>query len=99
MLFPKYDHIGGPEAASQALMKHLRLITKDKRYVLHSLRHNMKDRFMLAEVPERDEHRILGHSQGGTGDSVYGGTEARLRATYKSMEKAFAVDRALEKAV
>ncbi|MGX0975211.1 integrase [Roseovarius sp. MBR-51] len=88
MLFPKYDHTGGPEAVSQALMKHLRVITKDKRHVLHSLRHNMKDWFLLAKVPERDEHRILGHSQGGIGDSVYGGSEARLKATHESMERA-----------
>lgn len=85
---PSNDHTGGPEAVSQALIKHLRVITKDKRHVLHSLRHNMKDWFLLAKVPERDEHRILGHSQGGVGDSVYGGREARLRATYGSMERA-----------
>ena len=90
MLFPQYDREGGPDAASQALMKHLRTITKDKRHVLHSLRHNMKDWFLPAKVPERDEHRILGHSQGGIGDSVYGGTEARLRATYESMQRALA---------
>lgn len=88
MLFPQYDHAGGPEAASQALMKHLRVITKDRRHVLHSLRHNVKDWCMLAKVPERDEHRILGHSQGGVGDSVYGGREARLEATYGSMVRA-----------
>jgi len=88
MLFPQYDREGGPDAVSQALMKHLRVITKDKRHVLHSLRHNMKDWFLLAKVPERDEHRILGHSQGGIGDSVYGGSEARLKATHESMQRA-----------
>lgn len=69
-------------------MKHLGLITENQLHVLHSLRHNMKDWFLLAKVPERDEHRILGHSQGGVGDSVYGGREARLRAIYGSMERA-----------
>jgi integrase len=88
MLFPRYGRTGGPDAVSQALLKHLRTITEDKRHVLHSMRHNLKDWCMLAKVPERDEHRILGHSQGGLGDSVYGGREARLEATYGSMLKA-----------
>lgn len=49
-----------------------------KRHVAYSLRHNMKDLLVTAGVPQRDEHRILGHSLGGVGDRVYGGGEARL---------------------
>lgn len=88
MLFSRYAHEGGYEAVSQALMKHLREITKDKRHVLHSLRHNMKDWLDLAKAPERVANRILGHSQGGVGDRVYGGDEAKLRAASEVMEKA-----------
>jgi integrase len=90
MLFPRYAHEGGPDAVSQALMKHLRKFTKDKRHVAYSLRHNMKDLLVTAGVPQRDEHRILGHSLGGVGDRVYGGGEARLKAATEAMQRAVA---------
>lgn len=88
MLFARYAHEGGYEAVSQALMKHLRQVTKNKRHVLHSLRHNMKDWLILAGVPERVEHRLLGHSMGGEGDRVYGGDEAKLKTATEAMRKA-----------
>lgn len=88
MLFPQYAYEGGPDAVSQALMKHLRKFTKDKRHVVYSLRHNMKDYLVTAGVPERDEHRILGHSLGGIGDRVYGGDDAKLKAATEAMHRA-----------
>lgn len=91
MLFPRYAHEGGPDAASQALMKHLRRFTKNKRHVVYSLRHNMKDLLVSAGVPERDEHRILGHSQDGVGNRVYGGDEAKLKAATEAMKRAHAL--------
>jgi len=91
MLFPRYSYEGGPDAVSQALMKHLRKFTKDKRYVVYSLRHNMKDLLVTAGVPERDEHRILGHSLGGVGNRVYGGDEAKLKAATEAMQAAIAL--------
>jgi integrase len=91
MLFPRYAHEGGPDAASQALMKHLRKETTNRRHVVYSLRHNMKDYLVSAGVPERDEHRILGHSLGGVGNRVYGGDEAKLKAATEAMERAFAL--------
>lgn len=91
MLFPRYAREGGYEGVSQALMKHLREVTPDKRHVLHSLRHNMKDWLVLAGVPERIEHRILGHSLGGEGDRVYGGDDAKLQAASEAMQKAIAL--------
>ncbi|WP_375699300.1 tyrosine-type recombinase/integrase [Pseudophaeobacter sp. TrK17] len=91
MLFPRYAYEGGPDAVSQALMKHLRKFTTNKRHVVYSLRHNMKDLLVSAGVPERDEHRILGHSLGGVGNRVYGGDEAKLRAATEAMEKAHAL--------
>ena len=90
MLFPKYAHQGGPDAASAALMKHLRTITKDKRHVVYSLRHNMKDLLVLAGTSERVENRIMGHTVGGLGDRVYGGNDAKLKVAYEAMEKALA---------
>lgn len=88
MLFPRYAREAGPDAVSQALMKHLRAITKDPRHVVYSLRHNMKDLLVAAGVPQRDENRILGHALGGLGDRVYGGEEARLKSAYEAMERA-----------
>lgn len=87
MLFPKYAREAGPDAVSQALMKHLRTITKNPRHVVYSLRHNMKDRLVAAGVDQRDENRILGHALGGLGDRVYVGSEARLKAAYEAMER------------
>jgi len=46
---------------------------------------------MSAGVPERDEHRILGHSLEGVGNRVFGGGEAKLRASTTAMEKALEV--------
>jgi integrase len=82
MLFPRYAHEAGPDAVSQALMKHLRKFTQNPRHVVYSLRHNMKDRLVTAGVDQREENRILGHSLGGVRDRVYGGGEARLKAAY-----------------
>lgn len=91
MLFARYARENGPDAVSQALMKHLRAVTDDTRHVVYSLRHNMKDRLVTAGVDHRDENRILGHSLGGVGDRVYGGGEARLKAAFEAMQKAHAV--------
>ncbi|WP_299558428.1 tyrosine-type recombinase/integrase [uncultured Sulfitobacter sp.] len=88
MLFPRYAREAGPDAVSQALMKHRRAITKYSRHVVYSLRHNMKDLLVAAGVPQRDENRILGHTLGGLGDRVYGGEKARLKAAYEAMERA-----------
>ncbi len=88
LLFPKYGYAGGPDAASAALMKHLRTVTKDKRHVVYSLRHNMKDKLVLAGTSERVENRIMGHTVGGLGDRVYGGDDAKLKVAYEAMQKA-----------
>ena len=91
MLFPSYGRQGGPVAASNVLMDHLRKVSGNPRHVVHSLRHNMKDRLIEAEVPYFDQNLILGHALGGVGDRVYGGTPAKLRATTKAMKKALGV--------
>lgn len=96
MLFPRYGREGGPDAASQALMKHVRRVTSNERHVVYSLRHNMKDWLRLAEVAALDQNLILGHSLGGVGDRVYGGTPAKLRITSLAMAKAHEVKRADE---
>lgn len=88
VLFPKYGRSRGSDAASAALMKHIRRVTVDPRHVVHSLRHNMKDRLIVAEVSSLDQNLILGHALEGVGDRVYGGETAKLRATTRAMRKA-----------
>lgn len=70
-------------------MKHLRKVSQNEKHVVHSLRHNMKDRLTLAEVSSLDQNLILGHTVGGVGDKVYGSAAAKLRATMRAMERAF----------
>ena len=89
MLFPSYGRDGGPAAASGALMKHVREVTTNPKHVVHSLRHNMQDRLILAEVATLDRNLILGHALGGVGDRVYGGDAAKLRVTTRAMKRAF----------
>ena len=92
MLFPSYGRPRGGDAASAALMKHLRRVSADEKHVVHSLRHNMKDRLMLAEVSSLDQNLILGHALGGVGDRVYGGGVAKLRVTTRAMKRAFGLE-------
>jgi integrase len=89
LLFHDYGHVRGGDAASASLMKHVRAVTKDPKHVVHSLRHNMKDRRMLAEVGSLDQNLILGHALGGVGERVYGGDAAKLRVTTRAMKRAF----------
>ena len=84
-LFERYGRPEGSEAASAALRKHVRLLTKDPKHVVHSLRHNMRDWLELSEASEVATRLILGHALGGVGARVYGGdrlalTTAALRA-------------------
>ncbi len=91
MLFPRYADESGPGNASMALMKQLRKVSQNERHALHSLRHNMADRLLLAEVPELTKNMILGHSLGGVGNRQYGGDVVRLKMTTGAMRKAFGV--------
>lgn len=91
LLFSSYGSARGADAASAALMKHVRAVTTDPKHVVHSLRHNMKDNLMLAEVGSMDQNLILGHALGGVGDRVYGGSLAKLRMTTRALKKALGV--------
>jgi integrase len=87
-----YGRKRGSDAASAALMKHIRAVSGDEKHVIHSLRHNMKDRLMLAEVSSLDQNLILGHALGGVGDRVYVGGVAKLKATTRAMNRAFGLE-------
>jgi integrase len=87
-LFPSYAKPRSRrDAASAALMKHVRKITDDEKVTVHSLRHNMKDRLRIAGVEAETIDAILGHSSGKVGDR-YGGDEARLEVATVAMKKA-----------
>ncbi|TGP53925.1 hypothetical protein EN873_12175 [bacterium M00.F.Ca.ET.230.01.1.1] len=87
MLFPTYGVEGGNTKASAALMKHVRAVTTNRKKVVHSLRHNMKDTLDLAEVDTSDQNLILGHTLGGIGER-YGGSERRLEVATRAMRRA-----------
>lgn len=86
-LFPAYARSRGADAASQALMKHVRATIGDPKVVIHSLRHTMKDRLIAAGVSGDDGSLLLGHSKGDMGDR-YGGPEGRLTAASRALKAA-----------
>lgn len=90
-VFPKYGHPRGSDAAAAALMKHIRAVSDNEKHVIHSLRHNMKDRLILAEVSSLDQNMILGHAMSSVGGRVYGGEVAKLRKATEVMKAAAAV--------
>ncbi|SHG75162.1 Phage integrase family protein [Cognatiyoonia sediminum] len=87
-VFARYAKEGGPDNVSGALMRHMREVTKEDVHVVYSLRHNMKQWLGLAEVSEREEDRLLGHTQDAVGNRHYGGLLERLRGTANALEAA-----------
>ncbi|PBB88397.1 tyrosine-type recombinase/integrase [Mesorhizobium sp. WSM3876] len=87
LLFHRYGGDHGATSASAALMKHVRAVVDDPKAVVHSLRHNMKDRLRVAGIPKTTQDMILGHAGGGVGED-YGSDEARLRVAMEAMTKA-----------
>ncbi|MBO9102426.1 site-specific integrase, partial [Rhizobium sp. L74/93] len=83
-VFSKYGKPGGGNVASAALMKNLRKVVKDPKVTVHSLRHTLQDRMIVAGISEHDRHIILGHSVTGEANR-YGSKEARLVATTEAM--------------
>lgn len=87
-LFPRYVRERGADAASAAIMKHLKPLRTDTRHVVYSLRHNVTDALRLAGVSTADEDAILGHAARSTAIAHYGSDKAMLRATYEALMKA-----------
>ncbi|TMV05515.1 integrase [Ruegeria sediminis] len=84
-LFPRYARERGPDAASAALMKHLRGFTTDKRHKVHSLRHGMKDRMRKAGVDKVSQDIVLGHAPTNIGET-YGGEEGLLAVALRALQ-------------
>ncbi|MCI5077933.1 tyrosine-type recombinase/integrase [Oricola sp.] len=85
-LFPHYGSKVNDEAASQALMKHVRTVTSDPKKVVHSLRHTLSDRLRVAGVAEEVISVVLGHKGHGM-TSRYGGREARLKLAAEALKQ------------
>lgn len=86
-IWPQYARPRGADAASAALMKNLRKLTKEKKFTIHSLRHRFKDRCRDAGVPKNVQDQLLGHSSVDVGERVYGSQEAKLRLAAQWVEK------------
>lgn len=78
-IWPQYARPRGADAASAALMKSLRKLTKEKKFTIHSLRHRFKDRCRDVGIPKNVQDQLLGHSSVDVGERVYGSSEAKLR--------------------
>jgi len=61
-IFPRYASGRGTDSASAALMKRLRTAVTDKKKVVYSLRHRMKDRLRDTGCAEALQREIMGHS-------------------------------------
>jgi integrase len=85
-LFPHYASEVNKDAASAALMKHVREVTSDKKAVVHSLRHNLADKLRAAEVSEDVIKMVLGHAGKGITER-YGGRETRLKLKLSALER------------
>ncbi|SLN14170.1 Phage integrase family protein [Pseudoruegeria aquimaris] len=84
-LFPRYARERGADAASAALMKHLRKFTTDKRHKVHSLRHGLKDRMRIAGVDKVSQDIVLGHAPSNIGET-YGGEEGLLAVALRALK-------------
>ncbi len=90
--FPRYSGPGGPNTASQSLMKWLRKVSTDPLHAVHSLRHNMADRCDLAGVHPTDKAAILGHLNAGASEKHYGSEAVKRVRLKRAMEMAFGID-------
>jgi integrase len=86
-LFPRYGRNGGADAASQALMKFLRKIgITDRRKVVHSIRHSVKQGLRDVGCPKDIRDAIQGHSAGDVAETYGSGHGVSLMAEW--LEKA-----------
>ncbi|MGG9998957.1 tyrosine-type recombinase/integrase [Pseudovibrio ascidiaceicola] len=86
-LFPQYDKPKGKTNASNALMKHLKVLRNgDEAIVTHGLRHRLKSKLAAAGVEKLVRDMICGHSIKDVGDRVYIDNEARLKMCKQGLE-------------
>lgn len=86
-LFPRFYGEGGMDRLSQALSGKIRKLTKNRKHVTYSLRHNMKDRLRAAEIHPDTQQAIQGHAYVGGEAGRYGGPVS-LELKQEALEKA-----------
>jgi integrase len=89
-LFPRFIKRRGTDNCSTQLMTRVRKVTTNRKHVVHSLRHNMKDALRLAGVSKTDQDLILGHASPSIGET-YGGEEVRLQVAHRALLKVVGV--------
>src|SRR5262245_56057837 len=86
-LFPRYGRNGGGDAASAALMKLLRRVgISDRRKVVHSIRHSVKQALRDVGCPKDIRDTIQGHSAGDVAETY--GSGVSLDVKRKWLEQA-----------
>ncbi|MCT8973251.1 tyrosine-type recombinase/integrase [Microbaculum marinisediminis] len=90
LLFKAYCRLGGPDAASAAIGKHVDAVIGKVSKVgpTHSLRHRMADKLGLAGAPDGLRDRFLGHTKGASSESYGGSLEAWLEMSSAILAKA-----------
>lgn len=71
-LFPQYAATSSHDNFSQTMRKQLKRHTDNRKHVLYSLRHNMKDALRDSKAGHRVELAILGHSGKNAAEAQYG---------------------------
>ncbi|MBT9247777.1 integrase family protein [Gemmobacter fulvus] len=71
--------------ASQAIMRQIRKVTKDKKIVAHSLRHAMSDYLRINGVTKDAEDLMLGHKVDSIAMRSYGSAKGRVEFLNKSL--------------
>lgn len=87
--FPSYADEKGMDRLSAALNRRIRAHSKNPKHVTYSLRHNMADRLIAADVLEATREAIAGRAQG-TGQGKSYGSGVTLEKKREALLKAFA---------
>lgn len=87
--FPSYADEKGMDRLSAALNRRIRAHSKNPKHVTYSLRHNMADRLIAADVLEATREAIAGRAQG-SGQSKTYGSGVTLEKKREALLKAFA---------
>lgn len=96
VVFPAYAHCKADENAtvtdagrrSSALMRHVFVVTDDKKFTDHSLRHGLLNKLRDAGASEAVRDPCAGHPSKSIGDRVDHSREARERELRGWIEKA-----------
>lgn len=89
-LFPDYSHRRGNDGASASLNNYIQQFTDNKRVVVYSLRHRLRDMFIEVGAPEVVSQTFQGWAAQSVSLSTYGGRDARLRVCREWLDKAIA---------